>query len=472
MAAATESAHTKHVALFVATISAFITPFLGSAVTVALPTIGREFAMDAISLSWISTSYLLASAIVLLPAGRLGDIYGRKRLWLCGIVLYTACSLLCAAAPGGIWLIVFRGLQAVGGGLIYGTGVAILTSVYPREERGKVLGINVAAVYSGLSVGPLLGGLLTAQWGWRSIFLATMPLGIVAVGLILWQLRGEWAEARGERFDRIGTALYAVALVLVMYGVSLLPERSAVGLLLAGAVGLVLFGWWEARASEPVLNLRLFKGNPVFAFSNLAALLNYSAASGVSFLLSLYLQYVQGLTPSQAGLILIAQPVMMTALSLVAGRLSDRVEPRLLSSAGMGLTAVGLFAFASLGDTTALWFIAAVLLMLGTGFGIFSSPNTNAVMSAVDRRFYGVASGTLGTMRLTGQMTSMGIAMTVFAVHLGRAPIGAENHAAFVVSVQTAFAIFGLLCCGGVLASLVRGKVRDREPESARAGTV
>src|SRR5829696_4187508 len=343
MAAAAESTHTKHVALFVATISAFITPFLGSSVTVALPSIGREFAMDAISLSWISTSYLLASAIVLLPAGRLGDIYGRKRLWLCGIVLYTACSLLCAGAPSGIWLIVFRGLQAVGGGLIYGTGVAILTSVYPREERGKVLGINVAAVYSGLSVGPLLGGLLTAQWGWRSIFLATVPLGIVAVGLILWQLRGEWAEARGERFDRIGTALYAVALVLVMYGVSLLPDPSAVGLLLAGAAGLVLFGWWEARASQPVLNLRLFKGNPVFAYSNLAALLNYSAASGVSFLLSLYLQYVQGLNPSQAGLILIAQPVMMTALSLVAGRLSDRVEPRLLASAGMGLTAVGLF---------------------------------------------------------------------------------------------------------------------------------
>ena len=226
------------------------------------------------------------------------------------------------------------------------------------------------------------------------------------------------------------------------------------------------------RAPQPVLNLHLFKGNPVFAFSNLAALLNYSATSGVIFLLSLYLQYVQGLNPSQAGLILIAQPVMMTVLSLVAGRLSDRVEPRLLSSAGMGLTAVGLFSLATLGETTALWFIAAVLLMLGTGFGIFSSPNTNAVMSAVDRRFYGVASGTLGTMRLTGQMTSMAIAMTVFAVHLGREPIGAENHVAFVVAVQTAFAIFGLLCCGGVLASLVRGKVRDREQEAARAGTV
>jgi EmrB/QacA subfamily drug resistance transporter len=471
MAQPSESARGKHVALFVATISAFITPFLGSSVNVALPTIGREFAMDAISLSWISTAYLLASTITLLPGGRLADIYGRKRLWLCGIVLYTACSLLCAAAPSGIWLIVGRGLQAIGGGLIYGTGVAIVTSVYPREERGKALGINVAAVYSGLSVGPLLGGLLTAQWGWRSIFLATVPLGIVAVGLILWQLRGEWAEARGERFDLVGSALYALALVLGMYGVTLLPEQAGVGLLLAGAVGLLLFGWWELRAPQPVLDLRLFKGNPVFAFSNLAALLNYSATSGVIFLLSLYLQYVQGLSPSQAGVILLAQPAMMTLLSLVAGRLSDRLEPRLLSSAGMGLTAVGLFALASLGETTTLWFIGAALLLVGTGFGLFSSPNTNAAMSAVDRRFYGVASGTLGTMRQSGQMTSMAIVMTVFAIHLGRAPIGAENHPAFVLSVQTAFAVFGVLCCGGVLASLVRGKVRDRETESARAGT-
>ena len=224
-------------------------------------------------------------------------------------------------------------------------------------------------------------------------------------------------------------------------------------------------------ASQPVLNLHLFKGNPVFAFSNLAALLNYSATSGVIFLLSLYLQYVQGLSPSQAGLILIAQPVMMTVLSLVAGRLSDRVEPRLLSSAGMALTAVGLFSLATLGETTPLWFIAAVLLMLGTGFGIFSSPNTNAVMSAVDRRFYGVASGNARDDAPDRPDDEHGHCDDRVRRSPGPGPFGAENHAAFVVSVQTAFAVFGLLCSGGVLASLVRGKVRDREPESARAGT-
>ncbi len=472
MAPPTESRHSKHVALFVATISAFITPFLGSSVTVALPTIGREFSMDAIALSWVSTIYLLASAIVLVPAGRLADIYGRKRLWLYGIALYSVCSLLAAAAPSGAWLIACRGLQAVGGALIYATGVAILTSVYPREERGKALGINVAAVYSGLSAGPLLGGLLTEQWGWRCIFLVTVPLGIVAIVLILWQLRDEWAEARGESFDLAGSAIYALALVAIMYGVSVLPGRLGAGLLLAGAAALLVFVWWELRAQKPVLDVRLFRGNPVFAFSNLAALINYSATSGVTFLLSLYLQYVQGLDPSRAGVILIAQPIMMTGLSLLAGRLSDRVQPRIVASAGMALTATGLLLLTTIGEDTPQSFIVAVLAMLGIGFGLFSSPNTNAVMSSVDRRYYGVASGTLGTMRLTGQMTSLGIAMTLFALYMGPTQVTVENHAAFVAAVKMAFLIFGLLCCGGVVASMVRGKVRELEPKSARTGAI
>ncbi len=457
-------------ALFVATISAFVTPFLGSSVNVALPSIGREFHMDAVSLSWISVIYLLTAAIFLVPVGKLADIYGRKRIWLFGITFYCVFSVLCAVAPSGTWLIVARGLQAIGGSLIYGTGTAILTSVFPREERGKAFGVNVAAVYAGLSVGPFLGGLLTAQWGWRSIFLATVPLGLLAIGLILWKLPGEWAEARGERFDLVGSAIYGLALVVLMYGASLLPDLPGLGLIAAGAVALVVFVRWELRTAAPVLDVRLFRGNPVFAFSNLAALINYSANSAVTFLLSLYLQYVQGLDPSQAGLVLVAQPVMMTVLSLLAGRLSDRVEPRLVASAGMVLSAVALFLLSTAGETTPLAFVAAVLAVLGTGFGLFSSPNTNAVMSSVEPRYYGVASGTLGTMRLTGQMISMGVVMTVFSIYVGRAQVVTANHDAFLAAVRTAFLVFGLLCSGGILASLVRGKVRGEATEPARAG--
>jgi EmrB/QacA subfamily drug resistance transporter len=459
----------KHVALFVATISAFIAPFLGSAVSVALPSIGREFQMDAVTLGWISTAYLLVAAIALVPIGRLGDIHGRKRIWLYGISIYTVFSLLCAAAPSGMWLIVFRCLQAVGGTLIFGSGMAILTSVYPREERGAALGINVAAVYAGLSVGPFLGGLLTAQWGWRSIFLATVPLGLIAIGLILWQLKGEWAEARGERFDVVGSALYSIALVAIMYGLSVLPAFRGAILAAVGLLGLVGFVWWELKTENPVLDVKLFRGNLVFTLSNLTALINYAATIAVSFLLSLYLQYVQGLSPSLAGLVLVSQPVVMTAVSLLAGRLSDHVEPRVVVSAGMGLTAAGLFALVALSYSTPLWFVVAVLVVLGVGFGLFGSPNTNAVMSAVEPKFYGVAAGISGTMRLTGQMVGMGVTMTVFSIYLGPEPIGAENLPAFLAALQTACLLFAILACGGVFASLVRGNLHAEAPKPASA---
>jgi EmrB/QacA subfamily drug resistance transporter len=463
------SAESKHVALFVATISAFIAPFLSSAVSVALPTIGREFQMDAVTLGWISTAYLLVAAIALVPIGRLGDIHGRKRVWLWGISIYSLFSLLCAAAPSSDWLIVFRCAQAVGGTLIYGSGMAILTSVYPRAERGKALGINVAAVYAGLSVGPFLGGMLTDQWGWRSIFLATVPLGLLAISLILWHLHGEWADARGERFDVVGTVLYSLALIALMYGVSILSAPYGAVLAVGGAAGLVAFVWWELRTPTPVLDVKLFHGNLVFTLANLTALINYAATAAVTFLLSLYLQYVQGLSPALAGLILIAQPVVMVVLSLLAGRLSDRVEPRLVVAVGMGLTAMGLFALTTLSYTTPLWFVVGVLVVLGIGFGCFASPNTNAVMSAVESRFYGVAAGILGTMRLTGQMVGMGATMTMFGLYLGQQPIGAANLPAFLAALHTACLLFAVLSCGGVVASLVRAHLPSEEPNPARA---
>jgi len=462
------SAETKRVALILATISAFLTPFLGSAVSVALPSIGHEFEMDAVALSWVSTAYLLAAAIALVPVGRLADIHGRKRIWLYGVALYTLFSVLCAAAPSGAWLIAFRALQAVGSTLIYGTGLAILTSVFPREERGRVIGFNVAAVYVGLSAGPFLGGLLTAQWGWRSIFLAMVPLGVIAIVLILTRLKGEWAEARGEPFDVAGSVIYGVALVALIYGLSILPSAAGALLGVAGVAGLAAFAWWELRTENPVLRVQLFRDNFVFAVSNLVALVNYGATVAVTFVLSLYLQYVQGLSPAAAGLVLVSQPIVMTAVSPLAGRLSDRIEPRLLVSAGMALTAAGLFALVWLSTATPLAFVVATLVVQGVGFGLFSSPNANAIMSSVIPRYYGVASGMLSTMRVVGQMVGMALTMVMLSLYIGQEPISAENLPAFLAAVRTACLAFAVLSIAGALASLVRGNVRGPEPEAAR----
>jgi len=450
----------KTAALLVATLGSFLTPFMGSSITIALPSIGSELAMDAISLGWVATAYLLAAAMFLVPFGRIADIYGRKRIFTYGILTYTVASMLSAIAPSAAMLIASRVLQGIGGAMIFSTGVAILTSVFPAEERGKALGINVAAVYLGLSLGPFLGGLLTEHFGWRSIFVLNVPLGLIIIAFIFWKLKGEWAEAKGEKFDITGSVIYSLMLIAIMYGFTLLPEMSGVWLILIGALGVVAFVKWEMKVESPVLNIGLFRNNTVFALSNLAALINYSATFAVAFLLSLYLQYIKGLSPQNAGLILVAAPVVQAIFSPLAGRLSDRIEPRIVASAGMGLTVISLVLLTFLGEKTSLGFIVASLVVLGFGFALFSSPNTNAVMSSVEKRFYGVASGTLATMRQIGMTFSMGMAMLLFTLYIGRVQITPEYYSLFLRSVNVAFVIFAALCFAGTFASLARGKIR------------
>jgi MFS family permease len=344
--------------------------------------------------------------------------------------------------------------------MIFGTGVAILSSAFPVGERGRALGIHVAAIYLGLSLGPFFGGILTEQFGWRSIFAINVPLGLLVIVLIVWKVKGEWATAKGEPFDLTGSVIYGLMLAAVMYGFSLLPKIQGAGLVLLGMGAFAAFIRWVTRIESPVLDIKLFKTSPVFAFSNLAALINYSATFAVSFLLSLYLQYIKGFSPQQAGLILVCQPVIQATFSPLAGKLSDRYEPRLLASAGMALTTVGLFGFALLSNETPLPFIIAGLIIFGFGFALFSSPNTNAVMSSVNKQFLGVASATLATMRQIGMMLSMGVTMMLFALYIGRVEITPEYHDLFLKSAKVSFFIFGCLCFGGVFASLARGRVR------------
>jgi len=384
-------------------------------------------------------------------------MYGRKKVFTYGIVTYTISSLLSATSVSAVMLIAFRVLQGIGGAMVFATGVAILTSVFAAQERGKVLGIYIAAVYVGLSLGPFLGGLLTQYFGWRSIFLANLPLGLIIIAGILWKLKGEWADALGERFDLHGSLIYGFAIIALIYGFSILPDVLGAGILIVGVVGILVFIWWETRVAYPLLHMSLFRANRVFAFSNLAALINYSATFAVAFLLSLYLQYMKGFSPQAAGTVLVSTPAIQAVFSPIAGRLSDRFEPRVLASGGMALTTVGLILLTLVGETTAIWFIVGSLVVLGLGFAFFSSPNTNAIMGAVERKSYGVASATVATMRQIGMMMSMGITMLIFAIRIGRVEITPEYYSAFLESMRFAFLIFSVLCFGGIFASLARG---------------
>ena len=454
---------TKLTALTIASLSSFITPFMISSINIALPVIGKEFDTDAVVLSWVATSYLLAAAVSLVPFGKLADIHGRKRVYLTGMVLFTLTSLLAAVATSAPMLIVFRIFQGAGSAMVFATGIAILSSVYPVEERGKVLGIAVAAVYSGLSCGPFFGGFITHHLSWRSLFLINIPFGVVIVLLILFKLKGEWKGAAGQKFDLTGSIIYGTAIFAFMYGVSILPSTLSIILILTGIVGLFAFVRWELVVENPVFEVNLFVTNRTYAFSCLAALINYSATFAVGFLLSLYLQYIKGLSPQAAGMVLVSTPVIMAVFSPLAGRLSDRIEPRVISSLGMGLTAMGLMLLILLNASTALVYLIVSLMILGFGFALFSSPNMNAIMSSVDKRFYGIASASVGTMRLLGQMLSMGIVTLIFALYIGREQITPQSYAMLIKSVRVAFIVFSCFCVAGIFFSLYRGRLRPGE---------
>jgi EmrB/QacA subfamily drug resistance transporter len=449
--------------LIVATVASFMGPFMISAVNVALPMIQSEFKISAVLLSWVATSYLLATAVFLVPMGKIADIYGRKKMFTSGLILFVATSCFLALTNSIAMLISLRVLQGLGGAMIVTTGMAIVTSVFPPARRGRAIGIYVAAVYIGLSVGPTVGGMLTFHLGWRSIFLTVIPFGILSILITFRHLRMEWRGDPDERFDWFGSILYGVSLVAIAYGASLLPAPGAYGMIGFGAFGLLVFLLYETSISFPVFEVRLFQKNRVFAFSSLAALINYSATYATTFMMSLYLQYVKGFNPQSAGLILVFQPVVMALISPVAGKLSDRIEPRVIASAGMLLTAAGLIQFAFLGAGSPVSYIIGVLLMLGFGFALFSSPNMNAIMGAVDKRHFGIASGVVATMRVLGQMMSMATATMVFAIIMGSEQLTSSNHVKFLMSLKTVFLIFTILCLIGIFFSFTRGELRAKK---------
>ena len=451
----------KRVLLVVASLASFLVPYTVSSLNVALPAISASFDIDAVTLGWVTSAYLLTAAICIVPFGKLADMYGRKKFFILGNILFAIGSLLAAISWSGPIIITARVIQALGGAMVFSTSIAIVTSVFPPGERGRAIGIITATVYAGLSLGPFIGGVLTHNIGWPSIFLINIPLALLVIVLTLLYIPGEWADSDKRRFDLTGAALYGVMLFGCIYGLTLLPSLSGISWMVLGLVVLAVFLWWEQRVPAPMVEIALFKKSPVFLFSNLAALINYAVVFAVGFLISLYLQYNRGIDPQTAGLILIAQPVVQMIVSPYAGHLSDRIEPRILATAGMAITTAGLGILMLMSPTTPLVVIIAGLAILGLGYGLFSSPNTNAIMSSVEMRYLGLASAMVSTMRAIGQMISLAIAMLVFSAVIGTVRISPAVYPELQQSVNIAFAVFFILGLVGIAASYARGTVRE-----------
>jgi EmrB/QacA subfamily drug resistance transporter len=451
----------KTVILVIVCVSAFLISFTSQSLNIAFPSISRELGATAVQLSWIATAYVLPQAAFSIPCGRIADIFGIKRMFLFGMFLFALVSIIAMFSDTAVMLIICRLLQGISTAAVVVTCTAMLTSAFPNEERGRALGIYIACVFTGGSAGPFLGGTLTQQFGWRSVFLVSVLAGILVILLVLWKVKGEWCESKGQKVDYIGSTIFGLALVSLIYGLSLLPDKLGAVIILAGIGLLIVFLKWENKVQSPILNLKIFKSNKEFVFSNLAALSGHSALFGVTFLLSLYLQYIKGLTPQQAGFVLVIQPVMQAVLSPFTGRLSDRIKPYIVASMGIALTFLGLLPLIFLNDTTSLALVTVCLVLLGVGLALFSSPNVNATMNSVAPAYYGVASATVSTVRSTGQMLSNGIIMVIMAVFVGGTVITPQYYPAFLTGVRIAFGIITVICFGGILASLYSGKRRS-----------
>jgi EmrB/QacA subfamily drug resistance transporter len=435
-------------------------PFLVAAINVALPTMAREFNMEAVVMGWVSTVYFLAIAMVQVPCGRLADIFGRRKMFIIGLVLAAGSSFLAAFATSVPMLIISRVIQGIGAGMSFNNSIAILTTTIPAQERGRALGITMAGTYLGLSLGPFIGGVLTRQLGWQSIFHLSGVLGLVLLGLVFWALRREWIEAAGEKFDLIGSLAFAVSLAAFMYGFSVVNTVVGIILVVVGILGFIFFVRWENWTEVPVFNLKIFRRNRVFTLSSLAALITYVSTFAITFLLSLYLQYVKDYEADEAGLVLIVSSVLMAICTPLSGRISDRIEPALVASVGLAINCVALFLLIFVGSGTSLWYIILALAIYGVGIGLFSSPNSNAIMGSVENRILGVASGTLGTTRTAGMMLSMGIIMVLFSVYVGGSEITREVYPEFLDSMRVGFIIFTVVSALGFITQLSARKTK------------
>ncbi|NMA75084.1 MAG: MFS transporter [Bacteroidales bacterium] len=438
-------------------LAAGLVPFMGSSLNLALPYINKELGLTAVTSSWLQTTYLLSTAIFQIPAARVADILGRRKIFLTGILLFCLSSLFSIFSTSGEILIFHRFMMGVGSAMTFSTSVAILVANTPETKRGKALGINTAAVYFSLASAPILGGALTQYLGWKSIFIASAIISFITLTGGIFYIKDEWKIKEKTSFDYWGSFLYAIGLFALIYGFSTLPSTSGCILTLFGALLLFFFGYYEKKQTDPVFNITLFLNNRVFRMSLLSALINYSSTYAISFMLSIYLQYVRGLSPQNAGLILVAQPIIMTFVTIKAGSLSDK-SPTLLATLGMFIVSLGLLSLSFLSETISLTYIISALVFLGFGFGLFSSPNTNIIMGSVTQKDYSGASASMGTMRLTGQAFSMGLAMMAFSFTIGNNAFESVDKSDLILATRITFIVSAILCLIGVYTSSVRKK--------------
>jgi EmrB/QacA subfamily drug resistance transporter len=441
-------------------VGTFMSALDGSVVNIVLPVVRSAFHTDVAAVEWVITVYLLIVSGLLLSVGRLGDLRGHKRVYVAGFVGFLAGSALCGMAPSVAWLVAFRGLQSLGAAMLFANSPAILTKSFPASQRGQALGLQAMMTYLGLMIGPSLGGWLTQHLGWRSVFYINVPVAVAAVAMSLRFIPDDAGEGSHEAFDLAGAGAFLAGLVTLLLG---LDQGSSwgwaspliLGLFAAAIASLAIFVWLELHVPSPMLDLGLLRKR-AFASAAASAILNYVCIYSILFLMPFYLIQGRELDPSEAGLLLTAQPVVMAVVAPFSGTLSDRIGTRLPSTIGMLILGAGLVLLSRLGAESTSVAITVPLAVSGLGVGMFVSPNTSALMGAAPRHRQGIAAGVLATSRNVGMVLGVGLSGAIFTTVLG-APVDAPGAGAAIPgAVGASFLAVALAAALGAFFSSLR----------------
>jgi EmrB/QacA subfamily drug resistance transporter len=440
-------------------------------VNVALPSIQRDLGSSLSGLEWTVNAYTLSFAVLLATGGRLGDIFGRRRTFLIGVVIFAASSAAAGLAPGTGALIVSRVAQGVGGALMMPATLSIVTNAFEPHERGKAIGTWAGVSALALAIGPVLGGLLTEHVSWRAIFYINIPVAIAAILATLFAVRESRDETVGREVDYLGVGTLTAgltALVLALIeGNSWGWGSSAIVALLAGSVVmLVAFVLIERRVKAPVVEFPLFASRN-FVGANLVALIVTFAMLAQFFFIAIYMQNILGLSPVEAGVRFLPATLMIVAVAPIAGRLTDRIGPRWLIGTGLTLVSISLYWLTTIEISTTYADIWPSFILMGLGMALVMSPMSTAAMNAVPVAKAGVASGILSMNRMIGG--SLGVAV-IGAVFQAKAPAGSKDPVAFVHAFSSAMWVATAVALGGavVAVSLLRGRERQA-PRPAEA---
>ncbi|MDU0355024.1 MFS transporter [Paraglaciecola aquimarina] len=449
-------------ALIIVCLGSIIGPLGMASVNVAIPDLAADLHANAKMVSWLPTLFILSSVVFMLPAGKLADNYGRKSVYASGLALNAFASFMCALGDSIEWVLFWRFVQGGASSMIFATGIAIITSVTPAAKRGAALGIASACIYVGLTIAPAVGGWLTELWGWRAVFLFQVPLVVALLTLIALRLTGEWKNQHKTRFDWWGTGIFALFASSLVYGLSVLPTLLGVVMLALSAGSLSLFVLHQSRSRRPLIRVQMFRDNRVFSLSLCTSLLMYASNFPLVFLMSLYLQYVKGLSPLHAGQVILVQALSMAIMAPIAGKLADKVQARLIATLGCVIVACGLLVLSQISIQTSMGYIVTSLLLIGFGFGLFSTPNNNAIMGAVQQHEVGVASATLNLSRTIGNLFGMSLVNLMVHYYLGDAQFTAEQPPALVHTFEIALLMSLTFVAIACVTSTLRGRAGNK----------